>query len=297
VAERWTVLSILRTTTEFLTERGVSEPRLSAEVLLADVLDCRRLDLYLSFDRPLETAELDAYRERVRRRMSGEPVQYITGMAGFRGLDLSVDRRVLIPRPETELLVGEVLTWARAEAARGHVPGGGWRIVDLGTGSGAIACALAVELEDLAWVVGTDASQEALAVARANARRVGAVRTRWLAADGLEAFTPRGGFDVVVSNPPYVRQAERGTLPPEVRDWEPPAALFAGPDGSEMLERIVDAAGRHLRQGGLLALEVGEGQAAAVRGRIEDAPHLQVLSTFRDHAGIERGVLALAADR
>ncbi len=146
MSEGWNVLSILRKTTEFLEGRGINEPRLSAEHLLADVLDCRRLDLYLRYDRPLSSDEVDSYRSRVKRRLAGEPVQYITGVAGFRGLELAVDPRVLVPRPETEQLVAEVLEWARARAARGRAPESGWRILDLGTGSGAIACALAVEL-------------------------------------------------------------------------------------------------------------------------------------------------------
>ncbi|MDX1661522.1 MAG: hypothetical protein R3326_07005, partial [Gemmatimonadota bacterium] len=125
MTESWTVLSILRTTTGYFEEKGVAEPRLSAEHLLADVLDCRRLDLYLRYDRPLGPDEVSAYRARVKRRTAGEPVQYITGSTGFRGLDLAVDRRALVPRPETEVLVGEALEWARAEAGRDRRPEGG----------------------------------------------------------------------------------------------------------------------------------------------------------------------------
>lgn len=218
------MLSILRTTAEFLEERGVAEPRLSAEHLLADVLDCRRLDLYLRYDRPLSADEVASYRLRIRRRLAGEPVQYITGTAGFRGLELVVDRRVLVPRPETEGLVGEVLDWARARAGRGRAPGGGWRLLDLGTGSGAIACALALELEGVRRVVGSDRSLDALAVARANAERVGAPAMCWVAADGLGAFRSGDTFDAIVANLPYVPDAERAELPVEVAGWEPPEA-------------------------------------------------------------------------
>jgi release factor glutamine methyltransferase len=292
--ERWTVLSLLRTTSAFLTERGVAEPRLSAEHLLAHVLGCRRLDLYLRFDRPVDEIELAAYRAAVRRRLQGEPVQYITGRAGFRGLELAVDRRVLIPRPETEQLVGEVLGWARAEAARGRAPANGWRILDVGTGSGAIAIALAVELEGLRLVVGSDASPAAVEAARENAARAGAARVAFVAADALDAFAPDAALDAVVANPPYLAARERAGLPREVRDWEPPEALYAGPRGDEAIERLVAEAPARLRPGGLLALEVAMGQAAGVRERIQAAAGLTYMATYRDFAGVERGVLALA---
>jgi release factor glutamine methyltransferase len=292
--ETWTVLSLLRTTSGFLAERGVTEPRLSAEHLLAHVLECRRLDLYLRFDRPVAESELAAYRAAVRRRLLGEPVQYITGRAAFRGVELAVDRRVLIPRPETELLVGEVLTWARAEAARGLAPAEGWRLLDLGTGSGAIAIALALELEGVGLVLASDRSVEALEAARANATRAGAERVAFVAADGLEAFRPGVRFDAVISNPPYLAAGERPALPAEVREWEPPEALFAGHRGDETLARIVAGAPERLRAGGLLALEVALGQAQSVRERIRETAGLAFLAGYRDFAGVERGVLALA---
>lgn len=293
----WSVLSILRTTTSFLEERGVSEPRLSAEHLLADVLDCRRLDLYLRYDRPLSPHEVESYRSRVRRRLAGEPVQYITGVAGFRGLDLAVDRRVLVPRPETERLVAEVLEWARAKAARGEAPATGWRILDLGTGSGAIACALAVELEGVGLVVGSDRSRPALEVARANAARVGAGRIAWVEADGLSGFRAGAAFDAIVCNPPYVAEVERFSLPAEVRDWEPAEALFAGPEGTEAIARVVQEAPAHLATDGLLAIEIGDRQEPAVRRMVEQVSDLELLGGYRDHAGRARGVLALATRR
>ena len=297
MSDGWNVLSILRTTTEFLEERGVSEPRLSAEHLLADVLDCRRLDLYLRYDRPLSSVEVDSYRSRVRRRLAGEPVQYITGVAGFRGLELAVDRRVLVPRPETERLVAEVLEWARARAARGKAPESGWRILDLGTGSGAIACALAIELEGVRRIVGCDRSLGALELARANALRVGARRTAWVAADRLSAFRAGPVFDAIVCNPPYVAEAERSTLPLEVAEWEPSEALFAGPEGTEAIAEVVREAPRQLGEGGLLALEIGHGQDTAVRRLIESVPGLEYLTGYNDLSGVARGVLALATER
>ena len=291
------MLSILRTTTAFLEERGVAEPRLSAEHLLAYVLDCRRLDLYLRYDRPLSSEEVDSYRSRVKRRMAGEPVQYITGVAGFRGLELAVDRRVLVPRPETERLVAEVLEWARARADRGHAPEGGWRILDLGTGSGAIACALSVELGGVRQVVGSDRSVEALTVARENAARVGAAAVAWVAADGLSAFPAGPIFHAIVANLPYVADSDIAGLPIEVAGWEPSGALFAGPAGTEAIAAIVEDAPRCLAPEGLLALEVGRGQDAEARRRIDATPGLEFLAGWRDLAGVVRGVLALADGR
>ncbi len=229
----------------------------------------------------------------MKRRLAGEPVAYIVGRAGFRDLELEVDRRVLVPRPETEILVGQVLEWARAEADRGARPETGWRMVDAGTGSGAIACALAVELEGVRWVLGIDTSPGAVELARANARRVGAVRTLWLAADLFEALGPTTRLDAVVANPPYLADGERDAIAQEVARWEPAAALFAGPTGEEAIQRLIEEAPGRLRPGGLLAFEVGWEQAGRARDLVASAPDLEYVSTFRDHAGIERGVLAV----
>lgn len=240
-------------------------------------------------------AELERYRTLVRRRLEGEPVAYIVGRAGFRDLDLRVDRRVLVPRPETELLVGHVLEWAGAEATRGARPSEGWRMVDLGTGSGAIACALATELEGVAWVAGVDVSPDAVELARRNARETGADRTLWLAADGLSSLAPGLRVDAVVANPPYLALGERDTLPPEVARWEPAGALFAGPLGDEAIRRLLDEAPGRLRAGGLLAFEVGIGQAGPARAWLEAIPALEYVTTYRDHGGVERGLLAVRA--
>ncbi|MFN2382661.1 MAG: peptide chain release factor N(5)-glutamine methyltransferase [Gemmatimonadota bacterium] len=288
------MLAILRAATAALERRGIAEPRLSAEHLLAAVLACRRLDLYLRFDQLVTPSDIAAFRGLTRRRLTGEPIQYITGSAGFRGLELQVDRRVLIPRPETEQVVGHVLSWAAAEGARGRAPAGGWRLLDVGTGSGAIACALAHELPGLRWVVGTDRSVAALEVARGNGLAAGAARARWVAADGFLGLRPGTFFDAIVANPPYLADGDRDGLDVEI-GWEPPGALFAGPRGDEALLRLVAEAAAWLRPGGLLALEVGSGQAADVAGRIRATPGLEHVATIRDHAGHERGVLAIAA--
>jgi release factor glutamine methyltransferase len=217
-----------------------------------------------------------AFQDAVRRRSAGrEPVAYITGTRGFRHLELAVDPRVLVPRPETELLV---------EVAVELLPAGA-RVVDVGTGSGAIALALAQERPDLR-IVATDVSADALAVARDNAARLGlAARVELVAGDLLAGVT---AVDAVLSNPPYVADGDRATLAPEITRHEPPGALFAGADGLDVIRRLVPAAARS--GAALLAIELGQGQAAAVI-ELMDAAGFAHAESRRDLAGIERVVV------
>jgi release factor glutamine methyltransferase len=289
--EVWTVLRLMRWSGEYLEGKGVERGRLDAEHLLAHTLGVGRLQLYLQYDRLLERSELDRFRPLLRRRAEREPLQYILGRAAFRELDLSVDRRVLIPRPETEVLVDEVLAWAASEGR------GGLSAVDVGTGCGAIALSLAVE-GPFSRVVATDASEDALEVARANARALGLEGRLDLRAGAL--FAPLGmgeEFDVVVSNPPYVAEAEVPTLEPEVGVWEPRQALLGGPDGLTVLRALVGGAAGHLGPGGLLALEVGAGHAALVVAEVEAEGGYDDVRVRRDLAGRERIVLARRAVR
>lgn len=264
-------LELTRLAAEHLAAKGVEDARLDAELLLAHVLGIRRLDLYLQFERPLEPPEVEAYREAVRRRAAREPLQYITGEVEFRELTLAVDPRVLIPRPETEVLVGEVLTWVRDEAGGRGAPrgagvaaGSAGRVLDLGTGSGAIVLSLLAE-GPFEGAVATDTSADALEVAAANAERHGLAERLELRHGSL--WDPIGigeEFRVIVANPPYVAEGDGAELAPEVRDHEPASALFAGPDGLGVIREIVAGAAPHLTAGGLLALEVGLGQAGEV---------------------------------
>lgn len=279
----WTVLSLLRWTTGYLQEKGIPEARLNAEILLAGALGLKRLDLYLQFDRPLRPEELAGFKPRLKRRARGEPLQYIAGESEFRDLRLKVDRRVLIPRPETELLVGEVLRWA---AGRGAL-----RAADIGTGSGAIALSLATEGE-FARIVATDVSPDALAVAAENLRDLAADAPVELRVGAGYAKLDGERFDVVVSNPPYVGERERSTLPPEVAEWEPPAALFSGADGLGTIEDLVAGAPDHLEPHGLLALEIGASQAAAVLAMIRASGAFLEPDIVKDLAGHDRIVLA-----
>jgi len=239
----------------------VDTPRLDAEVLLADALGVTRSEL-LTRDLAVEGEAVRRFQDAVRRRaVEREPVAYITGRRGFRRLELHVDRRVLVPRPETELLV---------ELAVGALPEGA-RVVDVGTGSGAVALALADERPDLR-VTGSDVSADALAVARANGERLG-LEVEWLLADGV----PAGEWDAVVANPPYV--ADGDTLAPEIARHEPRRALFAGPDGLDVL-RALDL------RAPWVAVEHGATQGAAVRELL--GARYAVVETHRDLAGHER---------
>lgn len=268
-----TVIDVLRRAQGYLAGRGVDSPRLDAELLLADVLACDRLALYTGFDRPLTLAETDGYRRAIARRGHREPVAYIVGSRGFRNITLRVSPDVLVPRPETELLV----EWVVEGAAHGAT------ILDWGTGSGAIALAIADERPDLV-VVGIDRSPTALAVARSNdhARRV-----EWLVSDGFGELAGRS-FDIVVANPPYLAEGELDGLQPEL-GHEPVDALVSGPRGLESYESIVTGASDHLRPGGLLIFEVGATQAAAVQDLLTSAG-FRTLEVRHDLAGHARAV-------
>jgi release factor glutamine methyltransferase len=271
---------------EYLEGKGVERGRLDAEHLLAHALGTARLQLYLQYDRPLTAEELDGFRPLLRRRAGREPLQYILGRAAFRELDLFVDPRVLVPRPETEVLVEKVLAWARS------IEGVGLTALDLGTGSAAIALSLVSE-GPFDRVVATDASEEALEVARGNAGATGfADRVEFRFGSLFDVTTKGEQFDVVVSNPPYVAEHERSALQPEVVTWEPSEALFGGPDGLDVIRLIVSGAGDRIRPGGLLALEVGAEQSEAVVAEVEATGDFVDVRVRRDLAGRQRVVLA-----
>jgi len=252
---------------------GSGTPRLDAELLLADALGVDRAALVIDSRREVTGPAVRAFQDAVRRRCAGrEPVAYILGRRGFRHIELAVDPRVLVPRPETELLV-EV----------GLELGEGARVVDVGTGSGAIALALKQERPDLD-VVATDVSADALVVAGANAERLGLD----VALHHGDLLAGVGEVDAVLSNPPYVADGERATLAPEITRHEPPGALFAGADGLDVIRRLVPAAAD--AGAALLAIEVGAGQADAVAQLMIAAGFAQVAAR-RDLAGIERVVV------
>jgi len=280
--EPLTIRQLLARTTPYLEEKGSASARLDAEVLLAEVLSTDRLHLYLDMDRPLDEEELARYREFVRRRAAREPIAYILGYREFYGLPFEVDSRTLIPRPETEGLVEAALACMEKITAP--------RVIDLGTGSGAIALTLTRERED-AQVYATDISEGALDVARHNALQLG-VSARVTFAQGDLFAGVEGPFDVIVSNPPYVPDADRATMQPDVRDYEPASALFAGVDGLDVIRQIVALAPSYLREGGSLLFEIGYAQEQAVRALIEQTEGLQCVEIIPDLQRIPRIAVA-----
>jgi len=282
--ETWTVGRLLTWTTDWLGARGSDSPRPDAEVLLAHVRGCPRIMLYTAFDTVVPDAERGRFRELVKRRGEGEPVAYLVGSREFFSLPFAVTKDVLIPRPETEGLVVRTIDLGKPSAAP--------RIVDVGTGSGAVAVAVARHLPK-ASLAATDVSPVALAVAKANAERHGvADRIAFVEGDLLADPRLAGPWDVIVSNPPYVREDEFSALPRDVRDHEPRAALVAGPTGVEIVARLADQAAERLVPGGWLLVEIGPATAAAAEAAIAAVPGLEPRPTLKDMAGLPRVVQA-----
>ncbi|MBP1724935.1 MAG: protein-(glutamine-N5) methyltransferase, release factor-specific [Deltaproteobacteria bacterium] len=280
-----TVLSLLRRAADHLKNHHISEPRASAELLLGHVLGLDRLALYLNAERPLEAEELEGFSRCLERRLRREPVQFITGTQEFWSLALTVTPDVLIPRPETELLVEALLDFARETGARQM------RLMDVGTGSGAIAVAAARELPK-AVVVAGDLSLAALKLARDNARRHQvSERILFLCMD-LFCGLGRTLFDAVVTNPPYVKSSDFSLLPREIRDYEPRYALDGGEDGLQTIRAIIDQAPDFLRSGGILALEMGAGQAEVVGALVSRTNRYRGQHMLKDYSAIDRVLIA-----
>lgn len=285
--DRWTILDVLRWTTARFEERQLDTPRLDAEVLVAAALGVARVQLYVQHDRPLLGDELAKIRESVRRRQSGEPVAYIVGHKEFFGLELKVDPRVLIPRPDTETLVDEALDRLRARAAEAPPP----RIADVGTGSGAIAIVLGRRHPN-AFLFAVDASTDALAVARENAQ-LHHVSVELLQGDLAAPLREHAPFDVITANLPYIPRADIAGLPREVRS-EPGGALDGGPDGLDLVRRLINEVPSVLAPGGALVLEVGAGQAPAVTALCVQVG-LTDMRVRRDLGAVDRVVSAVKA--
>jgi len=270
-----TVLEVIQKSAEFLAKKGVESPRLQTELLLAHVLKLPRMKLYLNFERILTPAELDGVRELVKRRGQREPLQHITGSTSFCGLEMTVNRSVLVPRPETELLVEagwEFLgnhSTLNIQRSTPNSKNTGSEIsassaLDFGTGSGCIAIALAVKCP-AARVVALDASPEALLVAKENVGRNNVTdRIELVHGDGFATLPGGAKFDLIISNPPYIPSAEIATLQPEVRDFDPRAALDGGADGLDFYRRLAKEGIPFLKSEGRIMLEFGDGQAADV---------------------------------
>ena len=282
----WTILHLVTWSSGYLEGKGITGARLDVEHLLAHILGMDRLQLYLDFDRPVPPDELARFKPLLRQRARRKPLQYILGRTSFRDLELLTDSRVLIPRPETEELVEAILEQV-----------GGWgrqslRALDVGTGSGAIALSLAHE-GPFGLVVATDSSAGAVEVAQANAGVHGLEgKVEFRIGESLDPLRPGEQFHVLVSNPPYVTEEDFESLEAEVRVWEPRSALVAAEGGLAVLNDLVSRAPTALTKGGLLALEVGAGQAPAVTERIRSTVGFDPPVVLRDFGRVERLVLA-----
>ncbi len=282
----WRPLELVRWSADFFARKGIDTPRLDAELLLARVLGWSRIDLYARFEAAVPADKLARFRQLIQRRAQREPLKYILGEAEFRSLSFLVDRRVMIPRPETETLVNEVLKLAAQLPRKPTLT-----IADMGTGSGNIAIALAKELPT-ARVVASDISAGALEVARLNAEKLGVVdRVTFLQGDLYQPFLDRGmegKIDLVVSNPPYVAEEDCHRLQPEVVQYEPRVALVAAEGGFAVIRGLVEQAPGMLNPGGWLLFEIGEGQAQKVLEFLRKSADFITTTTISDHQGIER---------
>jgi release factor glutamine methyltransferase len=279
-----TVRRVLMDGTQFLRDAGIESARLDAEVLLGRALDKERADIYLGMESTLNDSDEKIFRESLTRRAKGEPVAYITGHKEFWSLDFVVTPDVLIPRPETELVVELALEGAIMAATKAPL-----KILDIGTGSGVIAIALAKELP-AAEIWAVDVSAAALNIAEVNARRHGvAERIKFLDGDLFNPIAELGRrFDVIISNPPYVLSKEIANLGREVRDWEPKMALDGGPDGLDCYRHIIGGAHTYLAPEGRVLLEIGEDQGTAVAGLFVRAEGFEAATIFQDYAGKDR---------
>lgn len=284
----WRVVDLLHWTTEYFQQHDIPNPRLDAEVLLGHLLEKTRLELYLYFEMPVFQEHLTPFRELIKKRIEHTPVSYLTNQKEFMSLDFYVDERVLIPRPETEQLVETILT-TKTESFQ--------RLLELGTGSGVIATSLALQQPE--WeIVATDISEPALAVAQKNAETHACrEQINFLSGDLFEPIEAintdeNTRFDWIVCNPPYIKNTERDTLSPDVQNYEPEIALFAGDDGLAVIRRLIAEAPKYLVPGGKLIFEIGETQTDSVRALIDTESAYCAYELLKDYAEKERIVLA-----
>ena len=283
--ESWTVGRLLVWTADFLKKKGSESPRLDAEVLLAHVLEWSRVSLYTHFEDEVGERAKSTYRDLVRKRSEGEPVAYLVGKKEFFSLPFLVSRDVLIPRPDTETLVVEALDFLKGK----NEP----RVVDVGTGSGCLALAIAKH-QITARVIAIDVSEKALKIATKNAQKLElADRVEFRQGDLLMPVAHEPPFDLIVSNPPYIRSDEMADLEAGVRNFEPHLALDGGEDGLRIVARLVETASKHLLTGGCLLLEIGSAQEAPVLALIRDQAEFLVPSTIRDSANLPRVIRAI----
>jgi len=302
----WTIGRLIEWTRGFFDKKGIPQPRLEAEILLAHVLGMERIDLYLKYEQPVAEPERARFRDLVRRRAEREPTRYLVGTCEFMSLAMKVTPDCLIPRPETEMLVEEVLRRAgvrrrppTAAAPAGQTPGPPVTAIDLCTGCGCVAVSLAVHLP-ACRVTASDISRAAVEVARTNAEAHGLLdRVTFLEGDLYEPLDAADAqpADYLAANPPYVAEREWEGLAPEIREHEPRQALVAGPTGTEVIERVLKGAPAYLRPGGTLLVEIGAGQGAAVAQHASAVRGLTDVQVLEDYAGLDRILLARRAEK
>lgn len=285
-----TVLELLNWSTNYLKNHRIANPRLNAELLLARSMNLSREGLYIHLNGQVKEKEKEVLERMIEKRILGKPLQYILEHQEFWSIDFKVDPRVLIPRPETELLVEQAIS-ILSKNSLGRAP----FVLEIGTGSGAIATSLAKEWRDI-FLVATDISRDALLLAEENAKSAGVLsQVKFLNGDLFDPFRLIRGrelFDMILSNPPYIIRSEIQRLPKELRDYEPIGALDGGEDGLEFYRRIISQAPFYLRKGGWLLLELGQGQGKKVSDMMEDEGELNIPELIQDFSGIERVVKA-----
>lgn len=288
IETEWTIIKILQWTTSYFKTNGIDSPRATAEILLAHTLGLKRIDLYLRHDQPLNISERNLFKSLIRRRINNEPVAYILGSKEFWSIDLAVSKDVLIPRPETECLVEEVLSALSTDKVSAPK-----KILELGTGSGAIILAIASQRPDYYYhYYASDISINALSVALKNAKHLGLDKKiiffcgSWF----LPVKEKNNLFDIIISNPPYIRRGDIKTLQPEINRFEPIAALDGGEDGLSCITHIVKYAHEFLNEGGKLLLEIGHDQKKAVDEIIKETGRYEQSYFRKDYSGFDRVV-------
>jgi release factor glutamine methyltransferase len=281
----WTILELISWGTTYLAEKGFDDTRLTIELILSSVLNLQRIQLYTQFDRPLTDEELLRFKGLLKRRLTHEPVQYILGETEFMGLKFSVDSRVLIPRPDTEILVASVVQTVREQ----FTPVEQISILDIGTGSGCIAVSLAVMMHN-ASIVAIDLSQEILNLARANAERNGVSDRIEFRCHNFLQEELKGRFHCIVSNPPYISHSEYSILPEEVKDFEPKHALSDDSDGLTFYKSIAEQSSSVLCENGIIAVEHAFNQSQDVQ-RIFQEHQLRTVAAIKDYGGNDRAVI------
>jgi len=291
--KRWTIKELLEVTADYLKKKEIDSPRLCAEVLLSHQLNINRVKLYLALDQPLNEGEISGYRSLIKRRLDREPIQHITGVQEFWSMEFIVGPQVLIPRPESELLIEQIILIYKAE---GRMEQTGPTVLDLGTGSGALAVSLARELKS-ASVWASDISPEALDIARKNSKRHGVEeRIQFIHGDLWQPFKEKNfTFDFIVSNPPYIALEDYDSLAPEVRDYEPRLALDGHNQGMFYIEKIIMGGADYLNPGGWLLIEMDPGQTPKAIELMEKSSRYSEKSRIRDYSGNYRVVMSQKA--